>query len=519
MEQQRVVALVRVSSEEQAQEGLGGLERQRRDIAAIAARESLLITETFTLEGVSGSTVKLNPQFQRMLKAVSAAGIAGLIVSSPDRLMRCSDLSDLAVLAPFGEEARPRLIWTADTTYNLSRFESQIMFVMHTLIGGHEKKQIIKRTQAGKTISRERPDKSPEKPPKGVEFVVVDQRARTGFFRYTSESAKIKRAFYRVLDRDASIKSIAKELNFSSYQSMRKQLMNPIWTGIRESSMRREKLPPGPGGKLRYRRVPRLVPIRCRIALEGEPLVTQQVFEEVQQILGTINHEHVSKRSGKSKFEVSGLLRCPCGERYYSKHDDRKGKSGYYQCKSGYFAAAKGCGYPILQRATTDALVVDTVVSLLGTPERLTEMLMLATTPVDHAELKEERDRLRHKAETLTRKRTKLIDQVADGLLSDDEVAVSMGKIRSEIEATNGRLAEIERKLKGAQIVDLDQVVGAVVRLFHRLKFQPTEQRRKVLRQVVQEVQIGPDKGISAIRIKVGDGQSVLLPVESTKAA
>ena len=100
-----VVALVRVSSEEQAAEGLGGIERQLRDIASIAAREGLNIAHTFRLEGVSGSTVQLHPQFKAMLQAVAKRDCAGLVISSPDRLMRCSDLSDLAALAVFGKEA------------------------------------------------------------------------------------------------------------------------------------------------------------------------------------------------------------------------------------------------------------------------------------------------------------------------------------------------------------------------------------------------------------------------------
>src|SRR4051794_8013803 len=126
---QRVVALARVSSEEQASEGRAGLTRQWRDIEALAERENLEIVQRFQLEAVSGSTVKLNSKFQKMLTAVSKLGIAGLVISSPDRLMRCSDLSDLAVLAPFGDAANPKLIWTAESIYNLQRLDGQMTFL------------------------------------------------------------------------------------------------------------------------------------------------------------------------------------------------------------------------------------------------------------------------------------------------------------------------------------------------------------------------------------------------------
>ncbi len=119
-------------------------------------RENLTIKSRFQLEGASGSTVKLHPQFRKMLQDVAAPGIVGLVISSPDRLMRCDDLADLAILSPFGVEGRTRLIFTAESVYNLRKLDSQLMFLFRTLMGGHEKRQIIDRTSAGKNLSRER---------------------------------------------------------------------------------------------------------------------------------------------------------------------------------------------------------------------------------------------------------------------------------------------------------------------------------------------------------------------------
>jgi transcription elongation GreA/GreB family factor len=502
---QNVVALVRVASEEQAVEGRGGIERQWRDIEAVCAREHLVIKEKFQLEGISGSTVKLNPKFQRMLKAVSGPDNAGLVISSPDRLMRCNDLSDLAILQPFGDESKPRLIWTAESTYNLRKLDGQLMFLMQTLVGGHEKKAIILRTQAGKNLSRERGDKCADKPPVGCEFVVTDAKARTGFYRFTSDANKIKRAFKRVLDRDTSIKSIAKELGFSSYQSMRKQLTNPIWTGWRVSDQQREKLPPGPNGELRYRKIPRLVPIRTKLLMPAGPLIKQEVFDEAQSILAAVNKEHLGRRAkGKTPFTMTGLLRCPCGDRYYSKWDGRDGKHGYYVCKSKYFDAAKGCGYGNLPRKTTDDSVVELLSEYLADKGRLMNLLRDAITPKDAEELKEERIQLQREIEVLTARRTKIVEKIADGLLSDAEARVAMAKIRSDIERATTALAEVNRKLKDTQVPDLPQIVISVVQLFTSVRFHPAERRKALIRQLVQSVQMGPDKDIVAITLRLG---------------
>ncbi|MGH9344595.1 MAG: recombinase family protein [Terriglobia bacterium] len=510
---QKAIALIRVSSEEQAAEGLAGVERQQRDIAAIAARHNLTIDHMYSLEGVSGSTVRLNSQFQRMLAHVVKPGIAGLVISSPDRLMRCSDLSDLAVLAPFGDSARPRLIWSGESIFDLSKFESQILFLMQTLIAGDEKRKIIARTQAGKDHSRGRGDKCPEKPPKGMEFVITDQKNRTGYYKFTSDASRVKRAFLRVLDRDSSIRSIASELGFGTYQGMRKQLMNPIWTGRRVSAEKRERLPPGPDGQLRHRRVPRITPIRVKINLQGEPLISQEQFDEVQAILGEINKTHVDKRAGKSLFALTGLLYCTCGQRMYSEHESRRTYTGFYVCKSGYLKKSNGCGNPVLNRSEADDRIIGVIASILGSKTRLVELLKRATEPADSALLRDERMSLRAEVEKQIKRKNNIVDRIADGVLSDGDARIKIAQINSEIGRKETRIKEIDRKLKGAQIADVGHVVSAVVSLIAGLQHKPLATRKVVLRSLISEIHLSHDKSVSALRLKIEAGRTVLLSI------
>ena len=299
---------------------------------------------------------------------------------------------------------------------------------------------------------------------------------------------------------------------FKSYQSLRKQLTNPIWTGVRESKERREKLPPGPNGELRYRRVRRVVPIQTRIKLEGEPLISEDLFNEVQSILAGINKEHISKRSGKSPFELSGLLRCDCGQRYYSKHDSRHGRSGWYICRSGYFDASKRCGNPHLARNEADDRIISVIASVLGSEARLTEMLKAATEPADSFALRDERAHLRHKIEVQMKRKHTLIDKIADGLITDVDASITISAINSEIERHEARIGEIDRKLKGAQIADMQNVVTGVVRLIAGLQFQPRERRKAVLRSLVSEIYIGPERQIKALRLKLpSSGKTVVV--------
>jgi hypothetical protein len=114
--------------------GRGGIQRQIRDIDSIAKREDLKVAKTFVFEGVSGSTIQFHSDFQKMLEAITKQDCAGLIVSSPDRLMRCSDLGDLSILSPFCSESAPKLIWSADSTYDLKKLDGKLTFLMQTVV-------------------------------------------------------------------------------------------------------------------------------------------------------------------------------------------------------------------------------------------------------------------------------------------------------------------------------------------------------------------------------------------------
>jgi hypothetical protein len=266
-----------------------------------------------------------------------------------------------------------------------------------------------------------------------------------------------------------------------------------------------------PNRELRYRKVPRTVPIRTKINLNGDPLVSEETFQQVQAILSGINTEYVTRCSNKTKFEVSGLLRCPCGKRYYSKHDSRPGKSGYYLCKSGYLEAAKGCGNPHLRRSDIDRQVVWLLGQQLGDPVRLSALVNACPRPTGNEGLIAERRKLLYRLETATNRRTKLVDRIADGTFSDEEAAVSLSKLRSEVEELKSKIQAVDERVAVKPIPGLQSVLSSVVALFAQLPFRTAEHRKELLRKVLQELQIGGDSEIESITIKMGEGRVLRL--------
>src|SRR5690242_2872330 len=105
-----VIALCRLSTEEQNAEGRAGLLRQREAVMLVAQRFSLEVVETIELIDVSGAQVRQNSEYQRTLKRLQDCDIDGLVIPSMDRLMRPDDFSSFAVLDVFMNYGK--LLWT-----------------------------------------------------------------------------------------------------------------------------------------------------------------------------------------------------------------------------------------------------------------------------------------------------------------------------------------------------------------------------------------------------------------------
>ena len=94
----RVIAFLRVSTEEQATDDHAGLDRQRDAIKRTVAAHDLDVVQELELVDVSGANVLLSPVFQQMLRAVENHEVDGVVVADQDRFIRADNLQSLAVL-------------------------------------------------------------------------------------------------------------------------------------------------------------------------------------------------------------------------------------------------------------------------------------------------------------------------------------------------------------------------------------------------------------------------------------
>lgn len=146
------VAYLRVSTQEQALSGLG-LDAQRTEIERYAESHALKITEWFTDQGVSASTIGKRPQFLAALKAIDEGQAGVLLAKDASRLSR--SMSDLAGLLQ-AATADGWCIRTADGLINTCDAQGQLLPHFLGVVADLERQFTSQRTRQALAAAKER---------------------------------------------------------------------------------------------------------------------------------------------------------------------------------------------------------------------------------------------------------------------------------------------------------------------------------------------------------------------------
>src|SRR4051794_14826646 len=93
----KVVALCRLSTDEQAHDGRAGLLRQKEDVRVTAQKFNLDVERMFEVIDVSGTVFTTTAHCREMLAVLQQPHIAGLILPALDRLMRPNDFTSYGI--------------------------------------------------------------------------------------------------------------------------------------------------------------------------------------------------------------------------------------------------------------------------------------------------------------------------------------------------------------------------------------------------------------------------------------
>jgi DNA invertase Pin-like site-specific DNA recombinase len=460
--QLRVIALLRVSTEEQAADDRAGLARQQTVIDRTVIANNLHVIRTVTLVDVSGNNVLLNQEFQGILRAVESREVDGVVAADQDRFVRADDLTSLAALDVL-KKAKAKL-FTGGHTHDYSTNTGIFMSQLSAVVAGLELRTIKERMQGGKEEKR-LAGKCPGSKvtlPRGVAY---DRKAEK--WSYDDDVAAVVEAF-RLIDEDemTCISAVARKVGIQ-YRTLHNQLRNPIYTGWKVYDKKRgdEKYYRADGKQTDRKKVERDEPIRVKVI--EEPAVSQERFDRVQSLL---DNSGTKWRSQRQTIEINlgtGIAVCGhCGRRLYPSSGKRKEGSrvGYYYCAANdHNNRRKGmkCQQPNLPKPMLEETIIKFATEHLASEEFIGKLAEKLHAPT----VTSTRPALEKKLADIDRRKKRLIDGYEAGEIELPDLKSRKAKLESEAGTINQLIqSEIERTRIREQADDsLNMLVAACV--------------------------------------------------------
>ena len=380
---------------------------------------------------------------------------------------------------------------------NPSDMQHQIMLSVFARIAGMDRLRIRRNTTSGRNVNRHVATIKSDPLPVGVKFVRDDPKSKHGKFVYTEDAERVKEAFHRVLKGD-TITSIAKDLGFSSKQSLKTTLRSWWWVGIKASTKKRVDVKVDENGKYTDgKKVDREQPIFVETNLATKPLVSRERFDAVMDILKEHRRTWTQSKSRRNDFLGTGLIVCRCGKKMYAKGDNRPGKPQYYICSTRY---GDWCGNPNLKSKDVDDEIWWSIMNYLTDENFVAQKVKEALSTDEQENVLRKRKALEKVVAGLERKKKNVIDAIENGGADAD--------LLQRKNSLNEDIANARQNLRLAASVATDSIdvkalASHILTDFWHFSARPMVEQKKILSDTVDRISIAED-GHAEFVLKIG---------------
>ena len=520
----------RVSSKRQAKDHTIGSQTQALRAHAAASRLEVPEGWVFEDEGHSGATL-VRPGLEA-LRDLAAQGCVDVVLCySPDRLAR--KFAYQALLIEEFARAGVRTEFVRGPRGDSP--EDQLLVQFQGMFAEYEKAQLMERYRRGKAYrARSGSVNVLGGAPFGYRYIrkTPDSAARYEILQH--EAVLVAELFRRYADDGATIADLARWLTSQDVPTRTGKhrwdrsviwgmLRNPAYAG-RAVFGKTQIIHEQPGlnrvARLQGRTVPRPVKAVDRPREEWTEIpvpaiVDEDTFARVQQRLAD-NKKFATRNSTIPPSLLQGLAACAaCGYGYYrtSTRTARK-KIYYYRCLGSddyRYEGGRVCGNKPVRADYLDQVVWDHIAALLADPALI------------HAEIAKRLEQART-SDPVTRQRkqielalakagasiTAMVEAFSEQLVTIDELRAKMPHLRAREASLHAQLDALD-----AQAADRDaylKLAGNLESFLARLRCHAvtasTDDRRRVLRLLVKDVLIGPEKITIRHRIPVREPAS-----------
>lgn len=484
MSQKKVVELLRVSTIGQADEDRAGLPRQAEANRRTISRHNLCVIHQVRLVDVSGSATHYAPEVQDMLGLIRSGKAQGIVLADFDRLLRPDDFRSLAILQDIKEAGA--LIYLPEQVIDLSTQAGYLMSGLSSIIAGNELAQIKKRMIGAKEEKR-RQGKHPGNElclPFGVGY---DRKAEV--YYYTPEAERVREVFHIFHDEAThNLNEVGRRTGFIP-QTVKNILRNELYIGWRHYTKKRslDRRLKDDGRSADRKKVVRSQNEEIRVKVIEDPLVSEAVFWEVQNILAEKRKNFTARRSNSCElFLFKGLLRCGhCGAPMYTVPGGNNPARDYYYCRSLH-ASWKGkgekCSAHYLHRKVVEDLVLRFAKEHLVDKAYITRIVEETLADGQDRQGERERSNIESNMLKLEKKQKRAVALHLDGVIERSELDSILMEVSMARERFQAKINTLNAVRPALSLEDLDVWAEQVANAFNSFIFWDKSAKREFLR-------------------------------------
>jgi site-specific DNA recombinase len=483
----------------------------------------------FEDEGHSGATL-VRPALERLRDVVAGVGVDVVLCYSPDRLAR--KFAYQALLIEEFARAGTRVEFIKGPRGDSP--EDQLMVQFQGMFAEYEKAQLMERYRRGKAYRAKAGSVNVlGGAPFGYRYLSKSPGCGAGYEIAGHEAALVAEMFRRYADDGASIADLARWLaseNVPTRTGKSRWDRSVIWGMLRNPAYagtavfgKTMVVQESPGLNRRARLEGRTTPRASKtvdrprgewIEIPVPAIVTAETFERAARRLE--DNKRFASRNSKIPSLLQGLAACSaCGYGYYRTSTRTTNKKiYYYRCLGSddyRYQGGRVCGNKPVRADYLDTVVWDHITHLLADPAliraEISKRLEQART-ADPAT--RQRKRLELALAKATTAITRMIEAFQEQLITIDELRSRMPDLRAretnlrgQVDALDAQLADQEAYLKLA-----DDLEGFLTQLRASTSGASVPERQRVLRLLVKDVLIGPEKITIRHRIPIRERTS-----------
>ena len=483
----------------------------------------------FEDDGHSGASL-VRPALERLRDLVCQVPVDVLLVYSPDRLAR--KYAYQALLIEELAKAGTSVVFVKGPRSDSP--EDALLVQFQGMIAEYERAQILERTRRGKTHrARAGTVNVLSGAPFGYRYVRKSDHADARYEIVPHEAAIVAELFARYADGGVAIAELTRWLTGLGVptrtgktrwdrSTVWAMLRNPAYAGRAcfGKTIRTEQTAGlNRTARLAGRTTPRSYTVTDRprvdwLEIAVPALVGEDTWQRAQRRLE--DNKRFAARNSKIPSLLQGISACAgCGYAYYRTSTRTSNKKiYYYRCLGSddyRYQHGRVCANKPVRADYLDTVVWDHIIALLADPALIRTEINKRLEQVRTADpATVQRRRLDAGLAKATTAITRLIGAFQEELISLDELRSRMPELRAretslrhQIDALDAQLADREVYLKLA-----DNLEGFLTRLRTNTQTATVGERQRVLRLLVKDVLVGPDKITIRHSIPVRPGAS-----------